>query len=46
LLNGIVVDEVVNESKRWLRTNVFKPAAILKVMDLKGGTLNYEGIKV
>ena len=46
LLNGIVIDEVVNESKQWLQKNVFKPATILKEMDLKGGTLNYEGIKV
>jgi hypothetical protein len=44
LLNGIVIDEVVNESKQWLQKNVFKPATILKEMDLKGGTLNYEGI--
>jgi hypothetical protein len=25
---------------------VFKPSEILKQMDLRGGTLNYEGIKV
>lgn len=46
LLDGIAINDVMNECKQWLRQNVFQPAAILKQMDLKGGTLNYEGIKV
>jgi len=46
LCNGIAIEEVIAESKKWLRKNVFKPSEILKQMDLRGGTLNYEGIKV
>jgi hypothetical protein len=44
--NGVALEEVISEAKKWLRKNVFVPAAILKQMDLRGGTLNYEGIKV
>jgi hypothetical protein len=46
LCNGVAIEEVIAESKKWLRKNVFKPSEILKQMDLRGGTLNYEGIKV
>jgi hypothetical protein len=30
----------------WLRQNAFKPSETLKQKDLRGGTLNYEGICV
>jgi hypothetical protein len=46
LCNGVALEEVIAESKKWLRQNVFKPSEILKQMDLRGGTLNYEGISV
>jgi hypothetical protein len=46
LCNGVALEEVISELKKWLRNNVFKPAEILKQMDICGGTLNYEGIKV
>ncbi len=46
LCDGVALEEVIAESKKWLRNNVFKPSEILKQMDLRGGTLNYEGIKV
>jgi hypothetical protein len=46
LCNGVALEEVISESKKWLRKNVFKPAEILKQMDLRGRTLNYEEIKV
>jgi hypothetical protein len=40
------MEAVVAEAKKWLRNNVFKPSEILRQMDIRGGTLNYEGIKV
>ncbi len=46
LCYGIVLEEVINKAKSWLRKNVFKPSEVLKQMDLRGGTLNYEGISV
>jgi hypothetical protein len=46
LCNGVALEEVIAESEKWLRQNVFKPSEILKQMDLRGGTLNYEGISV
>ena len=46
LCDGVASEEVISEAKKWLRKNVFVPAAILKQMDLRGGTLTYEGIKV
>jgi hypothetical protein len=45
-LDGIVLPEVIKLSKNWLRKNVFTPSAILKQMDIRGGTLNYKGIIV
>jgi hypothetical protein len=45
-LDGIVLPEVIKLSKNWLRKNVFTPSAILKQMDICGGTLNYKGITV
>jgi hypothetical protein len=46
LCDGIAFEEIINQCKTWLRRNVFKPEEILKQMDLRGGTLNYEGLKV
>jgi hypothetical protein len=40
------MEAIVAEAKKWLRNNVFKPSEILRQMDIRGGTLNYEGIKV
>jgi FtsZ-binding cell division protein ZapB len=45
-VDGIVLPEVIKLSKTWLRKNVFTPSAILKQMDIRGGTLNYEGLTV
>ncbi len=45
-LDGLVLEEVMKEAKKWLRKHIFTPAAILKQMDIRGGTLNYEGITV
>ena len=33
-------------AKEWLRKNVYTPWALLREMDLAGGTLSYEGIEV
>ena len=44
--HGIAFEDIISHSKKWLRDNVFKPSEILKQMDLRGGTLNYEGITV
>jgi hypothetical protein len=45
-LDGIAFYEIIHLAKAWLRKHVFNPAAILKQMDLRGGTLNYEGLSV
>jgi len=45
-LDGTVLPEVIKLSKNWLRKHVFTPSAILKQMDIHGGTLNYKGITV
>jgi hypothetical protein len=37
---------VVKIAKEWLRKHVFTPWAILREMDICGGTLSYEGIEV
>jgi hypothetical protein len=46
LCDGIAFDEIINQCKTWLQRNVFKPEEILKQMDLRGGLLKYEGLKV
>jgi hypothetical protein len=43
---GICKHFVVKIAKEWLRKNVFTPWAILREMDLAGGTLSFEGIEV
>jgi hypothetical protein len=43
---GVALPAVIKEAKLWLRKYVFHPRSILKQMDLRGGTLNYEGIAV
>lgn len=43
---GLAFDEVMKEAKRWLRKNIFTPVEILRQMDIRGGTLNYEGLAV
>jgi hypothetical protein len=43
---GVALPEIMKEAKLWLRRNVFSPVKILKQMDLRGGTLNYEGLTV
>jgi hypothetical protein len=43
---GVALPEIMKEAKLWLRSNVFNPVEILKQMDLRGGTLNYEGLTV
>ncbi len=43
---GVALHAQIKEAKSWLRKNVFSPIEILKQMDLRGGTLNYEGIGV
>jgi len=40
-LDGIAFYEIIHLAKAWLRKHVFSPAEILKQMDLRGGTLNY-----
>jgi hypothetical protein len=37
---------MVRQASEWLRNNVFTPFAILREMDLAGGTLSYEGLEV
>jgi hypothetical protein len=37
---------VIHRAKLWLRKHVYTPQAILKEMDLAGGTLNYNGLTV
>ena len=44
--NGIAFEEIIKEAKRWLCKNVFTPVEILRQMDIRGGTLNYEGLSV
>jgi hypothetical protein len=39
-------NEIIREAKVWLRKNVFTSVEILRQMDLRGGTLNYEGLSV
>jgi hypothetical protein len=36
----------MKEAKRWLQKNVFTLVEILCNMDIRGGTLNYEGLSV
>jgi hypothetical protein len=43
---GIVFDELMKQCKCWLRKNVFTPVEILRQMDIRGGTLNYEGLSI
>jgi hypothetical protein len=43
---GICKPFLVSMAKEWLRKHVFTPWAILREMDLAGGTLSYEGIEV
>jgi hypothetical protein len=43
---GICKHFVVKIAKEWLRKNVYTPWAILREMDLAGGTLSYESIEV
>jgi hypothetical protein len=43
---GICQPFVVKIAKEWLRKHVFTPWAILREMDISGGTLSYEGIEV
>ena len=43
---GICQQFVVKIAKEWLRKNVYTPWALLREMDLAGGTLSYEGIEV
>ncbi len=44
--NGLAFDEIMKEAKRWLQKNVFTLVEILCNMDIRGGTLNYEGLSV
>ena len=44
--HGVALEEIMKEAKQWLRQKVFTPVEILGQMDLHGGTLNYEGLKV
>jgi hypothetical protein len=37
---------MIHHAKKWLQQNVFHPIAIIWEMDLAGGTLNYEGVKI
>jgi hypothetical protein len=37
---------LIAKVSRWLRDNVFKVGELLKLMDLKGGVLNYEGVEI
>jgi hypothetical protein len=45
-LNEIATKAIIRRSKIWLRNNVYTLAEILKQMDIRGGTLNYEGNSV
>jgi len=38
----MALEDIINQIKKWLRTNIFKPAELLKKMYLQGGTLNTE----
>jgi len=44
--HGVASEEIMKEAKQWLRQKVFTPVEILRQMDLRGGTLNYKGLKV
>jgi len=44
--NGIILPEIIKLSKAWFRKNVFTAFEMLKQMDIRGGTLNYESISV
>jgi hypothetical protein len=44
--HGLAKNEIIREAKVWLRKNVFTSVEILRQMDLRGGTLNYEGLSV
>jgi hypothetical protein len=44
--DGVCQQFVITMAKAWLRQNVFTPWAILREMDIAGGTLSYEGIEV
>jgi hypothetical protein len=44
---GVALPEIMKEAKLWLgMRKVFNPIEILKQMDLRGGTLNYEELTV
>ncbi len=43
---GMSLTYIIARAKLWLQKNVFTAQAVLKEMDLTGGTLNYEGINV
>ena len=45
-VGGICQSFIVLIGKQWLRENVFTPWAILREMDLAGGTLSYEGLEL
>ena len=44
--DGVCQEFLISMAKAWLRRNVFTPWAILREMDIAGGTLSYEGIEV
>lgn len=43
---GMCQPFVIKIAKEWLHKHVFTPWAILREMDISGGTLSYEGIEV
>jgi hypothetical protein len=45
-LHGFLKDEFMMMGKSMLRKEIFSPDKILRIMDLHGGTLSYEGLKV
>ena len=44
--DGLAQEGLITKVSRWLRDNVFKVGDLLKMMDLKGGVLNYEGVEI
>ena len=45
-MNGLLKKELIELSKKWIRTNIYNPQNILRVMDVSGGAINYHCIEL
>ena len=45
-LKGLLRNEVINLSRKFISSNIYSPQNILKLMDLNGGALNYHSIEL